>query len=292
METINLGKYNPTFGMLRLIRKKTDLKKLLTPPQVQVYASNLKASKIKLEKYLKLFNLPHTGFLPITYPFILAMHIQLQLFNHPSIQINPLGLLHVSNYMRLYSPIPEEAEMEANCLIDSTCLVKKGLEIIVKTSIKVDSQICWECESTYLKISKKYRNEEGNKEKRFSFETYEKYDNEYNWHVSRKDAFSYARVSDDYNPIHLSYLFARFFGLPSSIIHGMWSVGKCLNYLDMFNEERLHFYHVFKGPIPLNSNCKLCVKDINQGRRFDLYVEGNPRPCIQGILSNTPLNNE
>ncbi len=289
METIIYGNYNPTFKMLRLIRKKSDLKKLLTPPQVQIYASNLKVPTIKLNKYLKLFNLPSNGFIPITYPFILAMPLQLQLFNHPSIKINPLGLLHVSNYMRLYSPIPKDAEMEANCLIDSTRLVKKGIEIIVKTSIKVDSQICWECESTYLKISNKYRNEEGDKKRQFVFETYEKYDNEYSWYVSRKDSFSYASVSGDYNPIHLSGLFAHLFGLPSSIIHGMWSIGRCLNYLDMLNEERLYFYHVFKGPIPLNSNCNLCVKDIHQCRRFDLYAEGNPRPCIQGILSTIPF---
>ncbi len=291
METINVKKNNPTFKMLMLmlLRKKSDLKNLLPPPQIQIHASQLKAPNIKLNNYLKLFNLPSTGFIPITYPFILAMPMQLQLFSHPSIQINPLGLLHVSNYMHLYYPIPENAEMEANCLIDSTNLVKKGIEITVKTSISIASQIYWECESTYLKFSKKYRDEEGNKKKQISFETFEEYDNEYNWHVSKKDSFSYARVSGDYNLIHLSGLFARFFGLPSSIIHGMWSIGKCLNYLNMLNEKKLHFYHAFKGPIPLNSNCKLCVKDTHQGKRFDLFVEGNPRPCVQGILSTTPL---
>ena len=38
--------------------------------------------------------------------------------------------------------------------------------------------------------------------------------------------WNYARVSDDYNPIHLNDRAARFFGLRGSISHGMWSLAR------------------------------------------------------------------
>lgn len=290
METIDLNNFNPTIKMLSLMRKKSDLKNLLSPPPIRIYANQLNVFPKRFEKYLRLFELPSSDFLPISYPFVLTMPMQIQLFAHPSILINPLGFLHVSNNMTLYKPISKCEKMEAYCYIDSTRLAKKGLEITVKISINVNSEPLWECESTYLKFSKKYRDEEGNGKKQFSFESYDEYDEEHHWQVSRKDAFSYARVSGDYNLIHLSSIFARITGLPKPIIHGMWSIGKCLHYLNLDINGPIFFYHVFKGPIPLNSLCKLCIKNVqNNGKRFDLFEENNPRPCIQGIISKSPI---
>lgn len=289
METINLYNFNPTLRLLLLMRKKSDLKNLISPPPIQIYAPQINLSPVKFGKYLKLFNLPFSDFLPISYPFILTMPMQVQLFCHPSIILNPLGFLHVSNDMTLYKPISINDKMEAYCFIDSTRLAKKGLEITVKITVNVNAQLAWECKSTYLKFSKKYRNEEGNGKQTYSFEPIVKYDEEYNWYVSRKDAFSYAHVSGDYNLIHLSKIFARITGLPYPIIHGMWSIGKCLHYLNMENKNTLYFYHVFKGPVPLPSHCLLLVKNSSSGKRFDLFTRENPRPCIQGIISEFPI---
>ena len=46
--------------------------------------------------------------------------------------------------------------------------------------------------------------------------------------VSLRTAWDYARVSNDYNPIHLSDRAARFFGLRGAIAHGMWSLARSM----------------------------------------------------------------
>ena len=46
--------------------------------------------------------------------------------------------------------------------------------------------------------------------------------------VTRRTAWDYARVSMDFNPIHLSDRAAKFFGLRGSISHGMWSLARSL----------------------------------------------------------------
>jgi acyl dehydratase len=37
----------------------------------------------------------------------------------------------------------------------------------------------------------------------------------------------YARVSGDFNPIHIADVAARFFGFKRAIAHGMWSLARC-----------------------------------------------------------------
>ena len=46
--------------------------------------------------------------------------------------------------------------------------------------------------------------------------------------MSLRTAWDYARVSSDFNPIHLSDRAARFFGLRGAIAHGMWSLARSL----------------------------------------------------------------
>ena len=46
--------------------------------------------------------------------------------------------------------------------------------------------------------------------------------------VTMRKVWDYARVSSDYNPIHLSDRAARYFGLRGAIAHGMWSLARSL----------------------------------------------------------------
>jgi acyl dehydratase len=46
--------------------------------------------------------------------------------------------------------------------------------------------------------------------------------------VSLGTAWAYARVSGDFNPIHLNDRAAQFFGLKGAIGHGMWSLARSL----------------------------------------------------------------
>ena len=46
--------------------------------------------------------------------------------------------------------------------------------------------------------------------------------------TSLRTAWGYARVSGDFNPIHLDDRAARFFGLRGAIAHGMWSLARSL----------------------------------------------------------------
>jgi acyl dehydratase len=46
--------------------------------------------------------------------------------------------------------------------------------------------------------------------------------------VMDNTGWRYARVSGDFNPIHLTARTAQMFGFKQAVAHGMWSLGRCL----------------------------------------------------------------
>lgn len=48
------------------------------------------------------------------------------------------------------------------------------------------------------------------------------------WKAPADVGRQYARVSGDYNPIHLSALTAKLFGFPQAIAHGLWNTARTL----------------------------------------------------------------
>ncbi len=46
--------------------------------------------------------------------------------------------------------------------------------------------------------------------------------------VRDNTGWRYARVSGDFNPIHLTARTAQMFGFKQAVAHGMWSLGRCL----------------------------------------------------------------
>ena len=93
----------------------------------------------------------------------------------------------------------------------------------------------------------------------------------------------YARITGDFNPIHISRILARFLGFPRDIIHGMWSAARCLAHLpapDPGSPIRADL--LFKGPVFMESHVTMKHARRDAGHAFDLYCADNPRPVIRG----------
>jgi acyl dehydratase len=71
------------------------------------------------------------------------------------------------------------------------------------------------------------------------------------WRVTRELARRYAWVSDDLNPIHLSWPTARLFGFSAPILHGMWGVGRLATQYAERVGGAVRFDCEFKKPILL-----------------------------------------
>jgi acyl dehydratase len=82
--------------------------------------------------------------------------------------------------------------------------------------------------------------------------------------VDLNRAWSYARVSNDYNPIHLNDRAARFFGLRGAISHGMWTLARSLAERPVVvppPDARLETQFLTPVQLPARVNIKQWVED-------------------------------
>lgn len=88
------------------------------------------------------------------------------------------------------------------------------------------------------------------------------------WTLASTSGRAYARVSGDWNPIHLTRWSARLMGLPAPIIHGMHTLGRTCAALEKNAGRRVNAISVrFTAPVPLGATAVL-----TRGARPDNYV--------------------
>ena len=93
------------------------------------------------------------------------------------------------------------------------------------------------------------------------------------WKAPADIGRQYAKVSGDYNPIHLSAVSARMFGFPSAIAHGLWNKARTLAALaEHLPAANLEIAVQFKKPVRLPSEVTLLASAA--GSSGDLQLIG------------------
>ena len=167
------------------------------------------------------------GYVPITYPHVLAMPLHLRIMGLSSFPLRPMGLIHVSNTIE--QPRALEAGMTVNVVVAARNYRKTdaGLTFDMVTDILRAGQTVWRETCVFLSRwpdsaqrtgTRPPRPPKAPKDSQVLTELA----------VDLNRAWSYARVSNDYNPIHLNDRAARFFGLRGAISHGMWTLARSL----------------------------------------------------------------
>ncbi|MEL6349641.1 MAG: MaoC/PaaZ C-terminal domain-containing protein, partial [Myxococcota bacterium] len=97
------------------------------------------------------------------------------------------------------------------------------------------------------------------------------------WRLPENLGRKYARISGDYNPIHLSALTARPFGFRRAIIHGMWTKARCLAQLDLRApcEIAVHFLRPASLPSAVYFNA-------DQDGRFEVISARSSKRLLVG----------
>ena len=84
----------------------------------------------------------------------------------------------------------------------------------------------------------------------------------------------YARVSGDYNPIHLSQVTAKLFGFKRAIAHGMWTAARVIS--DLQASHQLNGQEIdiqFKRPLFLPGKAKAVVGLTSENTSFSVLSE-------------------
>lgn len=218
------------------------------------------------------------GRLPLTYPHILASGLHMAMLRHPDFPIRMVGLVHLANAIELILPLPVDAHLAFDCRLESGRSKARGDEFSLVTEALWDGRLAWRETMSFLAPAPR-------KERRSRGENFELPGVTCSWPVAADTGRRYARVSGDWNPIHLAALLARPFGFPAAIAHGMWTVARCLGRLSNGPAgpgARLDVR--FMKPLLLPGHASLCVEDpeASGDQAFWLVSTDELRPYLRG----------
>lgn len=188
---------------------------------IEAEVGGVQAVPADLQAYRRACALPDDGMLPMTYPHVLAGGVHMAMLLHPDFPVKMVGIVHLANDIELFIPLPADARLALDCRLESGRSKPRGDEFRLVTEALWNGKLAWRETMNFLAPAP--RNPPRRQPEAPSLP--ERRDA---WSVPADTGRRYARVSGDWNPIHLAAMLARPFGFPSAIAHGMWTVARCL----------------------------------------------------------------
>ena len=230
--------------------------------------------------------------LPLTAPHVLAGPLHIAMLAHSSFPLPLLGLVHVDNRIVQHRPVPADAPLDIRCALGPLTSNDKGQRFELITEIRAGGDLLWEEASGLLKRGPRTP---GPKKPRPDVLPGEEpgATRSVLWPVAKDMGRRYAGVSGDYNPIHLTAASARLFGFKRAIVHGMWSVARCLAELDEEIQRRsakgaLKLETSFKTPVFLPCHVAFSSRVEGDDLHFSLRSANGIKPHVTGSITSPP----
>jgi len=226
----------------------------------------------KLAAYRKVCGFADDGLLPPTYPHILAFALQMQLLTAKEFPFPLLGLIHLSNRIRVLRPLGGISHAQVSVRVHNLQPHPKGATFDVLTTLDDQLGPLWEAESQMLCRGVKLDGEPVEQH----WEPSRVLTQVTQWKAPADIGRQYAKVSGDYNPIHLSAASARLFGFPTAIAHGLWNKARTLAALaDHLPRANLEIVVHFRKPVRLPSEVSLLASEPGSSGELRLIGAGD-----------------
>jgi hypothetical protein len=196
-------------------------------PPVRLTAPAVRIDPARLAAYEAVCGFaPGGDRLPLTYPHILGFPLAARIMAARDFPLPLLGLVHTSVDLVSHAPLTAADRPDLTAYAAGLRRHRRGTEVELVTEARLDGELVWEDRSTYLARhgsagpgggaggTPRSRDEPALPAVA-------------EWQLAADLGRRHARVSQDYNPIHLHPLTARLFGFPRAIAHGMWTVARC-----------------------------------------------------------------
>lgn len=219
--------------------------------------------------YRKVCGFADSPILPATYPHILAFGLQMQLLTDKHFPFPLLGLIHLSNRIRIHRPLGGVSELSVGVHTQNLQPHPKGATFDLITTVEDSLGLLWEAQSRMLCRGVKLDGEAQEDAQPSPTQVSELS----RWKAPADIGRRYARVSGDYNPIHLSALTAKLFGFPQAIAHGLWNKAHTLAALgEHLPAANVEINVEFRKPVRLPSEVTLLASAA--GSSGELWLKG------------------
>jgi acyl dehydratase len=200
-----------------------------TVPRIEAVLERFAVNRRHLARYRKVCGDRDSAQLPITYPHVMATPVHLAMIACEAFPVSLLGVVHTRNRIVQHRPLHVDDAGQIRAWLEGHRETARGQELDLQTEVRVGGETVWSETSTFLARqrgrSRSPRKREGDlphlqvpPRQDVTTSTFV---------VAPGVGRQYARVSGDFNPIHIADVAARFFGFKRAIAHGMWSLARC-----------------------------------------------------------------
>jgi len=287
----------PSYARIVFKKKLALLPDDATLPPLEAVLHRFQSKRERVEAYRAVCGGVSSDTLPVAYPHVLAMPVQLALMASSAFPVRIMGLVHLRNHIEQQRPLRVGEAGRLRVWIDGHRETNVGQEFDVNTSVEIDGQAVWQEICVFMArrmtrdTKKRYAGRIAAGEgipapdaesvqptspasvRATTFEA----DDGIGWR--------YARVSSDFNPIHLSKIGARMFGFNQPIAHGMWSMARCLAALDSSTFDGAKRVDVvFKRPVLIPAPLTLETWHTANGAGFALKGTDRGKTHVAGSV--------
>jgi hypothetical protein len=218
------------------------------------------------------------------YPLTLIYPLVLRVLGYRKAPLSVFRMLNTKLQVTSHRRIGVHEPLRIISETGSLRIVPKGLELDLTSSVQADHETVWESLHTFY-----YRGKfgEGNSS---HFDQPElppisEPKTLASWYLPDGIGFRFARISGDSNGIHYSSSYARLYGFKRDFAQPLLTLSKSLSCFSDFDPSRFLLLALFKGPVYYKSNAYLKGLPTEEGIRFDIYCEDNPKPSLSCQLS-------
>jgi len=197
-----------------------------TIPRIEAALSDFRIDRRKLARYEQVCGEPSSAQVPIAFPHVLATPLHLAMLASDAFPLNLFGVVHVRNRIVQRRPLRLDDSGEIRACIEPDNVTLRGQELRLQTDVRVGGETIWSETSTLLCRMAQQARPSGPPARDFTQPPQENVRTE-TFRIPAATGRRYARVSGDFNPIHMADVLARMFGFKRAIAHGMWTLARC-----------------------------------------------------------------
>ena len=234
----------------------------------------------QFDTYCKMFGF-HTGFVPSTYWYVRLFKLQSLLMADKDAPFPMPGMVQLYLYIYQFETICPDDVLDAVVKFGRLIQHDKGTVIETIMTLEKEGRMVWEQKNYNLYIGKKRLGDTEDEKPEIDIT---EPDDKQIWSLSSKNATDFAKVSGDYNPIHLHPLFGKLFGFSGQIAHGWYSLSRSVAENQSLISENYEIYTSFKKPLVLPAKATYRSQRNQNQTIFEVINAKEGYPYLKGYL--------
>jgi hypothetical protein len=245
---------------------------------------NAKVYMPHVDAFYKLCQLDRYEMLHPLYPASLVFPLIMRILAHKKAPLTIFKTLNTRLQVYCYKPINHQSIMQIKCKTNELRIMRKGIELDLKTKIFVDDECVWECLHTFY-YRGLYASSKPEKNTLPVLKDISNAPDICTWYLPENIGRRFVSVSGDSNGLHWSKLYAKIYGFKRDFAQPLHILPFALDQVLNFYDTPLKKIDIqFKGPVYYNHYVRVNGVQNDEQIRFNIYSEGNNKPCMVALL--------